>query len=312
MRLDLADIVFRLTLVARGLGFVFLVYFIPVVARDLLGETLPGGGLPGLLSGNPEGAFWPAVLSGSTLAVSAAAVLLYSRTGYGAARPKRLLWLDRPWFREWGRGFAIGAIAATIVLAPLFLVGALRIDSVSSAWREQPTRVLAVLVTLFFEAAREEFGFRGPAQRDISAALTFPIAAIFLSGSFAVIHGGNPDIGSSGLLGVFLAGLALAGLARARGDLGMVCGVHAGWNVFTAMVWSVAVSGFQLDVALFEVSSTGSELWTGGAFGVEGSLPGIVVFLVLAFVSWSLPAAASGSPGLPIDRETTGSSPPEA
>ena len=298
MDLSLSTIVHRLVLIARGLAFVFLVYFVPVVARDLLAQALPGGGMIGILVGDPAGPWFPFLVSGATLVLSAVFVLLYARTWEGASRPARLLRFDRRWFSEWGRGFLIGGAVASLVLAPLFLAGVFRIDAVSSGGSERPLWVLAVLLTLFFEAAREELGFRGPAQREITAAINFPVAAIFLAGSFAIIHGGNPAVGKSGLLGVFLAGLALAGLARARGDLGMVCGVHAGWNVFTAMVWSVAVSGFQLDAALLEVSPSASTSWTGGDFGIEGSIPGIVSFLILAFVTWGLPARA----GAPADR----------
>jgi membrane protease YdiL (CAAX protease family) len=304
MKLTIPDIVDRLTMVARGLGFVFLVYFIPVVARDLLGNVLPGGGFVGLLTGDPDGPFVPLLLSTLTVAVSGAFVLLYSRTWEGACRPRRLLRFDRDWWREWGHGTLIGVGAATLVLAPLFLAGIYRLDSVSFGWREQPGWLLAIVAVLFLEGAREEFSFRGPAQRELTGAVSFPIAAIVLAGSFAIIHAGNPNVGRSGVLGVFLAALALAGLARARGDLGMVCGVHAGWNIGTAVVWSVPVSGFQLDVALLDVSSAASDSWTGGAFGVEGSVPGIVAFLALAFVSWSLPPRVAGS-GEPTTRPTT-------
>jgi membrane protease YdiL (CAAX protease family) len=284
-----SDLIHRLTLVARGLGFVFLVYFIPVVARDLLGAALPGGGFLGLLQGHPDGPVVPMLVSCATFALSVVAVLLYGRTWGGAVQPRPLVRFDLPWFRDWRRGVVIGVGATTLVLAPLFVAGVWRIDAVSTAWRAEPLWMLAVVATLVLEAAREELGFRGPAQRELTAAAGFPVAAIVLAGSFAIIHGGNPQIGRTGLLGVFLAGLALAGLARARGDLGMPCGVHAGWNVGSAIVWSVPVSGFRLPPALFDVSAAGSDLWTGGSFGVEGSLPGIAAFLILAFVTWSLP-----------------------
>jgi len=289
MTVTVAEIVHRLTLAARGLGFVFLVYFIPALARDLLGGALPGGGFVGALTGNPEGPFVPLLVSVATVAISVLFVLLYGRTWEGARRPRDLLSLDLAWRREWTRGLGLGVGAATLVLAPLFLAGAYHFEGVSRAWLEHPAWLLAVVAMLCLEAAREELGFRGPAQRELTAAATFPVAAIVLGGSFAIVHGGNPDVGRSGMLGVFLAALALAGVARARGDLGMACGIHAGWNTGTAILWSVPVSGFQLDAALFDVSSTAADVWTGGAFGVEGSLPGIATFLALAFVTWSLP-----------------------
>ena len=37
--------------IARGLGFVFLIYFLPVFVRDIAGQLLPGGGILALLRG---------------------------------------------------------------------------------------------------------------------------------------------------------------------------------------------------------------------------------------------------------------------
>ena len=71
----------------------------------------------------------------------------------------------------------------------------------------------------------------------------------------------------------------------------MACGLHAGWNVFVGMVWSLPVSGYRFDAALLETESASSSLVSGGSFGAEGSWPGITVLLVLGFLTWRLPRA---------------------
>jgi hypothetical protein len=272
-------------LVARGLGFVFLVYFIPVVLRDAPG-LLGAASWMELFGSNPPPPLGPLAVVCVTFALSAAAAWMYGRA-VGANFPRPLLRLDRSWAREWAGGVLIGVLAATAAVVPAVLAGAIRVDGLGSG---SAGVFAALLVVLGLESAREELGFRGPSQRDLANAVSFPLAAVFLAGSFTLLHAGNPDVGRHGLLGIFFAGLALAGLVRARGDVAMACGAHAGWNWSLALLWSVPVSGLSTPSALLEVTVGDAPLWTGGSFGAEASVPGLLVLATAGFLTWRLPA----------------------
>jgi membrane protease YdiL (CAAX protease family) len=275
----------RLMLVARGLGFVFLVYFLPAFLRDAAGMAMPGQGLAGALTGDPAGPWWPLAISVATFLLSATFVLLHARVAQRADRPRLLLALDRRWWRDYGLGFLLGAAAATAAVLPLFVAGAIEIRGIGPLL-SRPVPALGVFALLLLEGAREEMGFRGPSQRDLGDAIRVLPAAIFLAGSFALVHRANPDVTPAGLLGVFVAGLALAGIVRARGDLGMACGLHAGWNVFLGLVWSVRVSGHTLTTAALDTTSKES-VWTGNSFGPEASPTGIAALALLAVLTWT-------------------------
>ncbi|MFN8177954.1 MAG: lysostaphin resistance A-like protein [bacterium] len=292
-RPDPEDALRRVTLAARGLGFVFLVYFVPALLRDVLGGELPGHGLVGALRGNPAGPWIPLAVSVATVAVSAAFVILHHRLGLGAAEPRALLALDLRWWVEWGRGFLMGAGCATAAVVPLLLAGALRVHG-PGGMTSHPWAALAVFALLALESAREEMGFRGPSQRDLSNTIGALGAALFLAGSFALVHRANPDVTRPGLLGIFAAGFALAGIVRARGDLGMASGLHTGWNVFLGLVWAAPVSGHPIWCAALDVTSTNDAL-TGGAFGPEGGPTGIAALALLALIAWRLPARRDSS-----------------
>jgi len=287
-----SEIIRRLMLFARALGFVFPVYLVPVVVRDVVIHGVSGGRWTSLFGRDPHAVALPLALIAGATAVSAGFVLLHARLE-GVNVPFAMLRWDRAWRGEWIRGFLVGAMAATAAVLPALLAGALRIDT----FRGIPHPVLlgGLVVALVLVSAQEEMGFRGPSLRDLSDAVGFPIAAVFLAGSFTLMHAGNPAVGREALLGVFLAALALAGLARARGDLGMVCGLHAGWNLFLAVVWSVPVSGLRAGAALLETQSPGSSSWTGGDFGPEASVPGLLVLAALGFITWRLPARSGPS-----------------
>jgi membrane protease YdiL (CAAX protease family) len=288
-----ADVLRRLLLGARGLGLVFLVYFIPVVLRDVAGALLPGAAWLDLFS-DDAGQPWGAVaVVAATFALSAGATLLHARRTPEGARPLAALRGDAAWRREWGIGLLLGAGLATVAVAPALLTGALRVEGLRAP--ERPDLLVALLVVLVLEAAREELGFRGAPLRDLSGAVGFPVAALFLAASFMIIHAGNPAVDRRGLLAILFAGLALAGLVRARGDVAMASGLHAAWNVSLALVWSVPVSGIQTSSSLLDVRSDGSSLWTGGSFGVEGSVPAVVVLGLLGFATWRLPARSGPS-----------------
>jgi membrane protease YdiL (CAAX protease family) len=289
MEIRFPDVLARLVLGARGLGLVFVVYFLPVLARDVAGLSIPGANWFDLTRVSPGPPWLALAVVTVTFALSAAVVLLYTRAGGAVAvQPTPLLRADRAWFADWGRGVLLGGLCATVAVVPALLAGALRIQGVRPV--ERPDVLVALGLVLVLEAGREELGFRGPSQRDLTAAGGFPLAAVFLAGSFTVVHAGNPDVGRSGLVGIFLAAIALAGLVRARGDVAMACGLHAGWNVFLGLVWSVPVSGVPLAPALLDVQSSGPSFWTGGSFGAEAGAPGLVVLAVLGLVTWMLPA----------------------
>ncbi len=275
--------------IARGLGFTFLVYFLTVFP----GLIVPGAGVIDAMTGGSRGPWLAVGVSAVTFALATLFVILYSRTGPDADRPWKLLRVDRWWRAEWGRGLVIGAGLATLAVAPIVMRSETHILGFAPDAFSRPWDFLGVGLILVIEAAREELGFRGPAQRELSRAVSFPGAAVFLAASFALVHAGNPAVGGTGLLGIFLAGVGLAGLVRARGDLGMACGVHAGWNLALGMVWSMPVSGLHLEPVLLDTSSNWS-IWTGGSFGVEGSAPALVVLALFTLVTWWLPEARCG------------------
>ena len=108
--------------------------------------------------------------------------------------------------------------------------------------------------------------------------------SIFFSGLlFGFAHAANPNstIFSSVAIGIE-AGILLAAVYMLTRKLWMVIGLHFAWNVVQGLVFSIPVSGIEMD-GLIDVQfvSGKSELLTGGAFGLEASL--ITVILMTVF-----------------------------
>jgi hypothetical protein len=62
-------------------------------------------------------------------------------------------------------------------------------------------------------------------------------------------------------------------------SLWLPSGLHFSWNFFMRNIYSLPVSGTQSGQALFTVESVGPTLLTGGDYGPEGGIPGLVVMI---------------------------------
>lgn len=93
---------------------------------------------------------------------------------------------------------------------------------------------------------------------------------------FMAMHLGNDHLSIVGLLSIFLAGVFMAQLRLAYGNLWVPIGVHFIWNYLQGPVFGFSVSGHATESVLtpaFEMPS----LINGGEFGIEGSIIALVV-----------------------------------
>lgn len=106
---------------------------------------------------------------------------------------------------------------------------------------------------------------------------------------FAAMHGQNDGMGPLPLLNLVLVGIVFGCWAVAEGNLWGVCAFHAAWNWALLWLFGSTVSGQGSDGGgIFAVTlvSPGSDLLTGGVFGMEASLitTGILAVVALALL----------------------------
>lgn len=113
------------------------------------------------------------------------------------------------------------------------------------------------------------------------------LSAVALSSFiFAVLHMGNPNVTIFGVIVILLAGIMLALPYVMTGRLGFSIGVHFTWNFIQGGVFGFPVSGITFGQSILKFKLTGPVMWTGGDFGLEGGLFGIlgVIFIVIVSV----------------------------
>ena len=225
--------------------------------------------------------------------------------------------LDRRPFRdfgfalghEWSADLAFGLGLGACLMCAIFLVQwGLGWLEVSQLWRTPVDgmsfgRALLAPVTVFVSVGiLEELVFRGYLLRNLAEGLAFRrlggargglVAATFLSSVlFALGHADNPNATWVSTVNVGLAGLFLALAFLLTGQLAISIGLHITWNLFQASAFGFPVSGTTVvRTTVLATVETGPDLWTGGPFGPEAGLVGVLAMLVgiaalLAWVRW--------------------------
>jgi membrane protease YdiL (CAAX protease family) len=196
--------------------------------------------------------------------------------------------LDRRWGREFAWGCLVGlggmAIAAGLIVA----IGGVRFEL-------DPARshgTMAFGLYLFVSVAvLEELMFRGFLFQRLVAAVGVWPTQIALAALFALAHWGNPGMeGATKIwasIDIALAAITL-GLAFLRTrSLALPIGLHLGWNWSQGHLLGFGVSGVDLTGWLHPVFQAGHPTWvTGGEFGPEASVFGVVADLVMLAIVW--------------------------
>ncbi|WP_369978533.1 CPBP family intramembrane glutamic endopeptidase [Xanthomonas bundabergensis] len=105
---------------------------------------------------------------------------------------------------------------------------------------------------------------------------------------FGLGHIGNPNATVFAAVCIALeAGIMLAAFYVLTGRLWMSIGVHVAWNFTQGYLFGAAVSGTAMGPAIaHSTARAGAPEWlTGGAFGPEASLPGLVVCMVVGLAA---------------------------
>jgi membrane protease YdiL (CAAX protease family) len=219
-----------------------------------------------------------------------AAIILAASLICQALRRKPLSDLFGPLDWRWPQQLLLGAAGGALLMAlPALLLAALGAVSwqVNANWSTTLGPTLGVLAAA---AAAEELLFRGFLfQRLIDGLGAWPaqllIAALFvLTHSDALI--GQGTLAFLAGTNIFLASI-MFGLAYLRTrSLAMPLGLHFAANAVQGPILGFGVSGSDEPGLLTATSAAAPDWLTGGTFGLEASVPGIVCLILLTALLW--------------------------
>jgi membrane protease YdiL (CAAX protease family) len=234
-----------------------------------LGGTI-GTILIKLLPRHPDS---PWLLVNAAIAILTMLPLLWLFFRYVERGPMTIYATDG-WAKELLAGLAGGALLFSLMVAFVAVLGGYRIighDGLQSIW--MPLAAYALI-----PAFAEELLFRGILFRYIEKAAGSWAALVITSALFGLAHIYNENATWFSSFAIMIeAGILLGAIYMLTRRLWAAMGVHAAWNFTQGWIFGLPVSGSPGGVGLNKGQLIGSDLLTGGAFGLEASVPAVVV-----------------------------------
>lgn len=223
------------------------------------------------------------------------------------------------WLRQTMLGFTVGGALMTVVIIVLAITGSYHItgaDGFAIVECVFLTIALALLTLLFARSPKigffhyllfivllvglistsvsmlimiggviqEELIFRGLIFRKLERSFGSWIALIVSAIVFGFAHIFNPDSSLVGVLGIAITGGVLSAIIYIMTrSLWWSIGIHLGWNYFEGPFFGAQVSGHAGLPNIFSSTLTGPVAWSGGSFGPEAGLAGIVLASAFGF-----------------------------
>lgn len=212
------------------------------------------------------------------------------------------------WLGGWLFGFIAGASAISGVFVVELALGWVRVTEVLGEEWGSPLAVFGPPVFFALAAFAEDLIFWGYLLKNASEGLSLPglgsripvlLALSGAAGLFALGHALNPGASLVSTLNVAVAGVMLALGYVLTGQLAIPVGLHFSWNLFQGYVFGFPVSGLDsAGASLLSTEQTGPRAWSGGEFGPEAGILGLVGMLAVC-AAILLAAHLKGGIGIP-------------
>ena len=254
-----------------------LTYFLRAFAYFVLltiVNTLAYSGIDSILS--PAAPSWLATLVESLAYLVGVVALTWAFCHFVDRTSLHSLGLQRQgWATRLGAGLGLGVLLQILIFLALVIAGWLTAER--APW--QPLEFAVSVVAWIVISFNEELAFRGYIMQRLSLAWGMAAAVVASSVVFALIHALNPNVQPLAMVSLFVAGLFLACGFLVTRSLWLPIGLHLGWNLAEVHLFGFPGSGVP-EPSIIRSVPHGPELMTGGAFGPEGGIVGLVAPLI--------------------------------
>lgn len=176
-------------------------------------------------------------------------------------------------------GTMIGMVLQSLTMLVIVLNGGFEIVSVNPI-----SNVIIPFTIAFTVAVFEEILIRGIIFRIIEEQLGSYISLLISAIIFGALHLLNPNSSLiSGLCVGIEAGLLLGAAYIYTRNLWFPIAIHFAWNFMQSGIFGAITSGNEKTSSLLTTKLTGNSFITGGEFGPEGTIQGLI-FCVLASI----------------------------
>jgi membrane protease YdiL (CAAX protease family) len=189
--------------------------------------------------------------------------------------------LHEKWFGDFVKGIGLAGGMVGISLVGSFLLG-----HVQMQWSASVAVIPAIVTTvavLLVSALNEELVFRGYPLQIFLKGIGPAGAMVLISLIWALLHARNDGATLLSTVNTAIAGIFFSRAYMETRSIWLPYGIHIGWNVGTAVLLGVPVSGLET-ASLLRTQVTGPHILVGGGYGPEDGLLGTMIFLAAALV----------------------------
>lgn len=201
--------------------------------------------------------------------------------------------LDGSWWLDFGFGLLLGALLMVFIFLVERMAGWVTVTGtfVTSNPAMPFLLIIAAQVVIYFcVGIQEELFSRGYQLTNLAEGLNnikgigpagaIIIATLLSSMVFGALHITNPNATLVSTINLIFAGVFLAAGYLLTGRLAIPIGLHMTWNFFQGNVFGFPVSGTGHGATFIDIAQSGPTAWTGGAFGPEAGLIGIIAMVL--------------------------------
>lgn len=199
--------------------------------------------------------------------------------------------INNKWILDLGSGIVIGIVLMSLIFLIEYNAGWITVVDKYHSYNEDFSFTYGMLFggyMFLMVGFYEEMIVRGYLLKNFSEGFNFQknpkrgilIAIIISSLLFGFGHASNPNATIISSISITFAGVLLAAGYLITGRLAIPIGLHISWNFFQGYVFGFPVSGNTSASSIIMIKQGGPDIWTGGAFGPEAGLIGIVMYFV--------------------------------
>lgn len=207
--------------------------------------------------------------------------------------------LNGQWWVDFAFGAALGVALMALIFGVQWALGWVTIERMFANSAGYSFAVGFALVTVNFIGVGiyEEMLSRGYHLLNLAEGFSFlgERTALLLawgasSAVFGLLHANNPNATLLSTLNITIAGIMLGLPFVLTRSLAIPIGLHITWNLAQGNIFGFPVSGTRLNsTTVIEIVQGGPDLWTGGRFGPEAGLFGLLAMAlgIVAIIVWT-------------------------
>ena len=199
--------------------------------------------------------------------------------------------------RDLATGVALGAGGAAVIVGVGVVLRLAVFERITNPLGSSAGLPVLILVVLF-GAAGEELLFHGYGFQQLVSGVGEFATVLPVGILFGLAHLGNQGVTGVAIFNTIAWGVLLGCAYLRTRALWLPIGLHFGWNAAMPCL-GVNLSGFTMGVTGYELRWRTEDLWSGGAYGLEGGLLTTALVIVLFVLLYRvMPRRASESHSL--------------